>query len=206
MNWSSAASTRHCEDPRRVLSLDHKRLGGPAPRKRRPSRRITSGARKVSPPGLLHRRNDVADTAGLSVNDGTGGRCSSKCSNRNVRYRPYKTSIDLWVPKTMPPGDIHESRPLRGHAAGTGTHPGLQRCRVAGAAARPGLGLGGADECCRSPRTRAARSSGAAGSRSGCDPADPAGSCRSNRSIIEFIRGAWTAERMTLTPAARNTA
>lgn len=24
--------------------------------------------------------------------------------------------------------------------------------------------------------------------------------------MIEFIRGAWTAERMTLTPAARNTA
>jgi hypothetical protein len=40
--------------------------------------------------------------------------------------------------KPMPSGDIHESRPLRGHAAGPGTDRGLQRCRVAGAAARPG--------------------------------------------------------------------
>jgi hypothetical protein len=40
--------------------------------------------------------------------------------------------------KPMPPGDIHESRPLRGHTAGPGADPGLQCCRVAGAAARPG--------------------------------------------------------------------
>ena len=31
--------------------------------------------------------------------------------------------IDLWVPKPTPPGDIRESRPRRGRAAGPGTDP-----------------------------------------------------------------------------------
>jgi hypothetical protein len=88
--------------------------------------------------------------------------------------------ISLWVPRTMPPGDIHGSRLRRGRAAGRGRCLGWRRRLAAGGAARPGSGRGVAGGDCRSPRTHAGRSSGDAGSRSESGPATHADSCRSS--------------------------
>ena len=83
----------------------------------------------------------------------------------------------------MPPGDIHESRLRPGHAAGPGNGPGRVLRRAAG----------GADIRCRwfqaSVRSSSSRRP-----------------LPIHRFMTEFIRSAWTAERMILTPAARNTA
>jgi 2-polyprenyl-6-hydroxyphenyl methylase / 3-demethylubiquinone-9 3-methyltransferase len=51
---------------------------------------------------------------------------------------PEAAALRSGCRKLMPPGGIHESRRLRGHAAGPGTDRGRRCHRVAGAAARPG--------------------------------------------------------------------
>ena len=82
--------------------------------------------------------------------------------------------------KPMPPGDIRELRPQRGHVAGPGPDLGRRRHLAAVAVARPSAGRGAAGGCCRSPRTRVARSLGAARSKPASGPATRGGSCRSS--------------------------
>jgi 3-oxoacyl-[acyl-carrier protein] reductase len=58
---------------------------------------------------------------------GSGGRAfavqADSADPEAVRAAVSETAV-LWVPKPTPPGDTHESRPRRGHAAEPGIGPG----------------------------------------------------------------------------------
>ena len=68
--------------------------------------------------GTLLREADLAD---LDPGPGTEKRWINKKTRLQTVFADVR---NLCVPKPMPSGDIHESRPRRGHASEPGNGPG----------------------------------------------------------------------------------